>query len=165
MNVSLPPSLEQREVTLSTGGGSADMLIMPDAGVHVAQIMARSSHLALCCWCALVTKSTRHKQARAALRGSVDFSDPWWPLTSASLHSAWLFDIQVQRKPGLTSENIVLLCLEVSSALTSPSPGRAPRPSEKLHLTDQRPLTVVMKHHLRQKKLFQTPLTLKYRIY
>lgn len=48
------------------------------------------------------------------------------PYTSATLHIYCLFDIQEQRQPGITSENIVLLCLETCSALTPPAPGRAP---------------------------------------
>lgn len=110
------------------------MLVMLCRGVRAAHSMASSSPAASRWWCALVAKSMSLKEAEAALCRSVEFSDPLWPLrtrlTSASLHISCLFDIQVQRQLGFTSENIVLLCLETSSALTPPSTRRAPRPSE-----------------------------------
>lgn len=169
LKVTLPPSLEQREVTLSTGGGSEDMLIIPGAGVHVAQIMARSSHLASRCWCALVTKSTRHKQAIAALHSWVGFPDPWWPLRICRSHlplfiapGCLIFRCRgswVHLWKHCPSVFGSVICSNTSITRKSATTFR------NLHLTDRRPLTVVMKHHLGQKKLFQTSLTLKYRIY
>lgn len=120
----IPPSPEQREATLWTGGRFVNMLVMLGTCVHIAHIMVSSSHVASHCCCSS-------------------------PHTSATLHISCLFDIQEQRQPGITSENIVLLCLETWSALTPPSPGRAPRPSQTcIQLTNVHLLQTVMKHVL-----------------